>query len=507
MPPQPQHRSSDGIIRSNLPAPTSNPTTPRPVSSGQNYDPIRGSTMESRPSYPVPPAAPQQQSHASPHVNRASASPSIASLIDPPTALKTQTISYSPQGTMQQPFIPSQQSPPPSKPIFTAPAHSPLATAPSPKFDKVAPISNLDGVMEGVQSTHKLPQPPIPDIKAPSKSSSSAPTPKIRPTPEPPKASGSGLLSSSDLFGGPSESEPSERKGVNIDLYIPLNPRGDNTINIAQEIIKKYGRDAINPRAAAHREQLLRIAAQQERLGGASNDEMAVDLTSEAEGDSNVEMGGMEDEKSNTGLEADGKPARKRRKKVEEYDKEDDFIDDTELAWQEQAAVAKDGFFVYSGPLVPEGEQPQVESATATKGSRGRGRGSRSKAATGGTTHASLAEKKEPAANTTSTTATRGRGSTRARGTGAPRKPRITKAEKERMESEKAERERAAASLHNTTAATNGASAAPAQATAAVSLAPTATTPSSLHPALPSQQQQQQQQHAQSYSAQPIVVD
>lgn len=502
IPPQPQHRNSDGIMRSNLPAPTSNPTTPRPVSSGQNYDPIRGSTMESRPAYSVPPAALQQISHASPHVNRASASPSIASLIDPPAAIKTQALPYSPQGTMQQPFVPSQTSPPPSRPLFVAPAQSPSAAAASPKVDKIVPVSNLDGAMEGVQSSHKLPQPPIPEIKAPSKSSSSAPTPKIRPTPEPPKASGSGLLSSSDLFGGPSESEPSERKGVNIDIYIPLKPGGDNTINIAQEIIKKYGRDAINPRAAAHREQLLRIAAEQDRLGGASNDEMAVDLTSEVEGDSNVEMGGMDDEKSNTGLEADGKPARKRRKKVEEYDKEDDFIDDTELAWQEQAAVAKDGFFVYSGPLVPEGEQPQVESATATKGSRGRGRGSRSKAATGGTTHASLAEKKEPTTNTTTTTTTRGRGSTRARGTGAPRKPRITKAEKERMESEKADRERAAANLHNAGPTANGNTATSSQPAAAVSLAPTG--PPSLHPALPSQQQHQQ---AQSYTAQPIVVD
>lgn len=52
---------------------------------------------------------------------------------------------------------------------------------------------------------------------------------------------------------------------------------------------------------------------------------------------------------------------KKRRKKVEEYDREDPFVDDTELAWQEQAAASKDGFFVYSGPLVQEGEKVQVE--------------------------------------------------------------------------------------------------------------------------------------------------
>jgi hypothetical protein len=222
-------------------------------------------------------------------------------------------------------------------------------------------------------------------------------------------------------------------------LHIPLNPKGENTINIAQEIVKKYGRDAINPRAAAHREQLLRIAAEQNRLND-SNDDMSVDLVSELEGDSNIEMGGMEDEKSNTGLE-DGKPVRKRRRKIEEYDKEDDFIDDTELAWEEQAAVAKGGFFVYSGPLVPPGQEAQVESSSSTRGRGGRGRGRGSRTATTGTTHASLAEKSR---DPTTSTRTRARGT---RGTGAPRKPRITKADRERMEAEKIDRERAAAGM------------------------------------------------------------
>ena len=47
--------------------------------------------------------------------------------------------------------------------------------------------------------------------------------------------------------------------------------------------------------------------------------------------------------------------------KEDMYDKDDDFVDDTELAWEEQAAVSKDGFFVYSGLLVPEGEEAKVE--------------------------------------------------------------------------------------------------------------------------------------------------
>ena len=303
-------------------------------------------------------------------------------------------------------------------------------------------------------------------IKIASKSSSSAPTPKAaKPTPPPaPKPSGTGLLSSSNLFGGPSDTESSERKGVTIDLHIPLNPKGGNTINIAQEIVRKYGQGAINPRAAEHRARLLQIAAAANKIDGGSNDDMSVDLMSELEGDSNVEMGGTEE------LTAEGKP-RQRRKKVEEYDKEDDFIDDTELAWQEQAAVAKDGFFVYSGPLVPEGESAKVEATSGRGSGRGRGRGRGRGTASTGTTHASLAEKtRDPSAPARA----RGRG----RGTGAPRKPRITKADRERMEMEKAIRERAAG--QNSNGVISGPSGAP------IAMAPTP-----------------QQQHQQ-YAGQPV---
>ena len=80
---------------------------------------------------------------------------------------------------------------------------------------------------------------------------------------------------------------------------------------------------------------------------------MSVDLS---ENESNIDMGGMDDETS--ARENGGKKRRKR--KQEDYDKEDDFIDDTELAWEQQALMAKDGFFVYSGPLVTE-EKPAVE--------------------------------------------------------------------------------------------------------------------------------------------------
>lgn len=276
------------------------------------------------------------------------------------------------------------------------------------------------------------------------KSNSSGPTPKNpRPTPPPKtqKGTGSGLLSSSDLFGGPSASDGAQRKGVDIDIRIPLNPAGGNIINMAQEIVKKYGRDAINPRAAAHREALLRVAAEANRLEGGATEDMSHDDVSDQD-DSNVEMSGANEAPG--GLTMDGKP-RQRRKKIEEYDKDDDFIDDTELAWEEQAAVAKDGFFVYSGPLVPEGEKARVEANAPTRGAgRGRGRGRRTGGAnTASTTHASLAESKARDPNVPATTTTgrgRGRGS-RGGATAATRKPRITKADREAMEKEKMQRQ------------------------------------------------------------------
>ncbi|KAF2857797.1 HPC2-domain-containing protein [Piedraia hortae CBS 480.64] len=333
-------------------APPSAPPTLWPHSSGQRYDPVRAAV-----------------------VNRASASPSIASLIDPPHV-----------------------SPPPiqMQPLTTAATSTPApAPAPAP-----APVLG-DGAMD-------LDKP-----KTPSSTHSSANLPK---KPRAPRPAGSGLLTNS-IWG--EQAKATERPGVSINLNIPLDRAGGNSVNIAQEIVKKYGQDAINPRAAAHRRDLLRTQAAANALDAGSDD---VDSTSDIGEDSNAEPAGVDE----------GEKPRKRRKKVEEYDKEDDFIDDTELAWQNQAAVAKDGFFVYSGPLVPEGETPKVEPSQGTgRGGRGRGRGRGGRNAAAGTTHGASAEASKP-----TVTATRARG--RAKGTTAPRKPRTTKADRERIEAEKA---------------------------------------------------------------------
>jgi hypothetical protein len=223
----------------------------------------------------------------------------------------------------------------------------------------------------------------------------------------------------------------------NIYLTFDLKGRTNTTINVALEIEKKYGFAALYPRIAARQERQRQIraagAAVERAAGGVSNDDMSVDLS---ENESNVEMGGMDDNASAT----ENGAKKRRKRKQEDYDKEDDFIDDTELAWEQQALMAKDGFFVYSGPLVTE-EKPAVEryvyaslcspvivltsyraDGTVRRG-RGRGRGGTTRGETSG----------------------RGRGrggGPGSRGGSTVRKPRVTKADRAAMEQEKIAREK-----------------------------------------------------------------
>lgn len=442
--------TSDSMSRSNItPQPPSQSPAPapasRPYSSGQNYDPIRGATYEYAPSRPAAIVNGAQSAQASPQVNRASASPSIQSLIDPPPTLKTNTSNMTyvqqanshpvPQQTAS--FVNQPTSPKPT-PVSTTQS---LPLSPLPTQTQQVVATSMDGAMDIDAVPQDNPKQPTVKPQPQSKSSSSVPTPKpSKPTSPPAKpaskvGTGSGLLSSNNLFGGPSSETDSEPKGLTIDFQIKLNPAGGNQINIAHEIIKKYGGDAVDPHAAAHRNRLRAMALAQNKLEANSTDDMSVDL-SELDNDSNVEMGGMDDERSGAG----GEPVRKRRRKIEEYDKEDDFIDDRELAWEESAAVAKDGFFVYSGPLVPAGEAAQVESSAPTRGrggGRARGRGRGGAAAAAGAPASATVARKDPNAPAVPA---RGRGSRGGRAAAPTGRKRATKADKEKAELEKAQR-------------------------------------------------------------------
>ena len=268
--------------------------------------------------------------------------------------------------------------------------------------------------------------------------------------PTPPPLPGSGLMQ----LGGGGPQDGTEFRAPTVILNIPMAGESNKYINFTRLAEEQYGWDALHPRLAAQRDRLARVAAAGaalERNGSnrESGDEMSLD--SDAEG-SNVEMGGMSDGRTGTDGGAKKVP-RKRKMKEDEYDKDDGFVDDSELLWEEQAAAANDGFFVYSGPLVPEGEKPALDSRYdcplfslktisdqyfradgAPK--RARGRGSR-----GGTTRGGAGSRGGAAGSGAGRggTALTGPGS---RGGSTTRKPRITKADRARMEQEKLDREK-----------------------------------------------------------------
>jgi hypothetical protein len=297
-----------------------------------------------------------------------------------------------------------------------------MTSVPSTKFDSktaasaaAAPSKKIAAVVQRERGSNK---------KARSSTSSSPKIISLKD--ELPPLPGTGERSILD-FG---KARPGEEiEAPSIALRIPLDPGENNKyVNFMRMAEERYGWDALHPRLAASRERKARIAAATAALekngsGRDSGEEMDEDILQGSDaGDSNVEMDGM----NNGTAGAPAKPARKKRNwREDEYDKDDDFVDDSEMLWEEQAAATSNGFFVYSGPLIPEVEKPAVSEDRPKRGRGGRGRGSRGGAA-------------------------RGEGSGRGRGGGpgsrggTVRKPRITKVEKEQRDREKAEREKLA---------------------------------------------------------------
>jgi len=341
--------------------------------SGQNYDPIRSNYNPVKETVVTHnPYSNSQGSPSHPHsVNRASASPSISSLVDPPNQALT-----SPSIAAQSFFNQQQQqarfhrdeghtSVPPSPtvsrlapsaivepsaqkapaPVAMAVKKQDIAPAPGPSTiskKSMGPSSTATSSAAASPKPHKLKEPKEPK--------------ELFPTPPP--LPGSGLMQ----LGGGGASDGAEFKAPTVILQIPLNGEVNKYVNFTRLAEERYGWDALHPRLAAQRDRLARVAAAGaalERNGSNkdSGDEMSLD--SEAEG-SNVEMGGMSDGRTGTDGGAKKVP-RKRKMKEDEYDKDDGFVDDSELLWEEQAAAANDGFFVYSGPLVPEGEKPALD--------------------------------------------------------------------------------------------------------------------------------------------------
>jgi hypothetical protein len=334
--PVPQHRATGeahlgaALNTANAPhvAPLGTPNTPRPASSGRIFDPIRGDTV--------------QAGQMSSRMSNPSASPIVTQhpshLVNNPSLVTS---------APQSPLPPAMKSQNP----FTAPPNS--ALAPHLNSNNIGRIqtSTMD-VDTDVKPTRQ------PSSAGPASNAATPPAaPKRAKEQPPPLPSGSGLLSATPL--GSIASAPADGKaGTNIFLTFELVGQTNVTINFAREVERKYGFAALHPRLAARNERKRALAAASNALekeaGAGSVDDMSLDLS---EPESNNETGGNDEDSANA--PADGR--KRRRRKAEEYDRNDDFIDDTEMAWEEQALMAKDGFFVYSGPLVTEPEKVTVE--------------------------------------------------------------------------------------------------------------------------------------------------
>ncbi|GAW13377.1 hypothetical protein ANO14919_027610 [Xylariales sp. No.14919] len=411
-----------------------------PRASGTAYDPIRSSnydpvreTMVSH-SYPNTMGSPRGPNNTN-TINRASASPSIASLVDPPVqniispvpshtsfALNQQQNHSQPpsQSRPQQDSNSVPASPNPFRRDF-APPPAPKPPTAEPKEPKkpVAPSSTLATSRIEIRPTSITTIGAAGAKRAASKNySATSSSPRIHPA----KESLEALPGRSILDFG--RAEPGSEVVVpSIILNIPLNGETNKYVNFMRMAEEQYGWDALHPRQAEHKARKARIAAASAALAqndsSREGDEMSVDESDNE--DSNVEMGGT----SGPDKAPDGKPAKKKRHfKEDEYDRGDDFVDDSELLWEEQAAASRDGFFVYSGPLIREVEKPEPGRGDGLpkrgRGSRGGRGGSRGAAA--------------------STGRGRGGGGPGSRG-GITRKPRMTKADRAQMDREKAERE------------------------------------------------------------------
>lgn len=386
-----QNGNYEGITRLPDPPPNLSASMPRSTS-GQNYDPIRSATVEPRIHSPriglgnglarsaTPPRPP------APRYNSASASPSIASLIEPPLPNHAPLYPLAPKhaaGDRTAPSSPTAKrprlSPPPVQihhpgPPDPAPDGEPT-TGPAGPRSALIPTADVVSSLAPSGRTGTL-------VKRPSGGGSTAPSstshsPKPSRHREPLVPAGNGLLSSA-IFGGAEDGTGLEKNATTVVLHVPLNGCSNLVINFAELAEKKYGFNALYPRLGAHRARLARVAAAGAALenahkgarhsgSGLSADEMSLDLSDGLGDDSNVEMGGMGMDRDGNGVptNSDGgvkkKVPKKRMMKEDQYDKQDPFVDDTELAWEEQAAASRDGFFVYSGPLVPEGEKAVVE--------------------------------------------------------------------------------------------------------------------------------------------------
>ena len=348
------------------------PPLPVPRPSGLTYDPIRSISNQPPFSAAMPAAT------SSRPLYRASASPAISSIIDPPAPIMQSVLSPGDQAASQSAKTASEHSKP-----LSSPSHAHIVLAPSPSSPNHHSITDKDQTARELdrKSPATVSGPTELVKKASSGGPSTAPSPKpARAKEQPPSLpQGSGLLTSA-LFGAEVRSTltKDDEKAPNIVLTIDLQGQNNRVINFARMAEEKYGFAALYPRLAAQKERLARVAAagallEKSATGGklagtsageSGDEDMSVDIDRDSDNDGDIAMSGLNGDPgtaANSGTDGSKPKIRKPRKKVDKYDEDDPFVDDSEMAWEAQQAASKDGFFVYCGPLVPEGEKPALQ--------------------------------------------------------------------------------------------------------------------------------------------------
>ena len=342
--------SMQSILNTNPPATTSPSTiSSAPVrSSGLSYDPIRGNYDPVRETiYSSNSGSPRGPTQTS-----ANRSPSIASMLEPQgrtAASPGQSHQTHPATSAHSRLHESSSMPPsPSYRPSSVLASRQAAAADSQK-ESTATLAPRPVVNQANFTT--IANGPIRKTSPKLKPTTGMSTPRTDTLDDPQDSEGRSILD----FG---KARPGEEfQAPTIVLNIPIKSGETNKyVNFMRLAEDRYGWDALHPRLAANRDRKARIAAATATLEKAeqreSGDEMSLDL-SDGEG-SNPENGGT------SGPDVQAKPKKKRNFKEDQYDVDDEFVDDSELLWEAQAAASRDGFFVYSGPLVPEPEKPAV---------------------------------------------------------------------------------------------------------------------------------------------------
>lgn len=323
---------------------------PPPPKARAMFDPVRGHATERthdafQQSTPI--ATPLQHSTPPRVAHYLTASPSLSSIMNP---IETNTNDSRPSTAVRSEI-----------------------DAPTAPFTATISKPEINTAMEVDQPVIQQEKKPVAEVISAAKPVSK---PRAKEQP-PPLPTGSGLLSST-LFGGDSQMDSKQdgnEKGPNIVLHIDLKDPNNKVINFARLAEEKYGFAALYPRQAAQKERLAKLAAAGAALersvlgnkggtsaGDSGDEDASVDIDRDSDNDGDITMSGVNGtgEAVNSGTDGAG-TGPKRRKRKDEYDADDPFVDDSEMLWEAQAAASKDGFFVYCGPLVPEGEKPAVE--------------------------------------------------------------------------------------------------------------------------------------------------